>query len=495
MDAIKICQEINDLLKESEYFTFENFSSERVRNLPAKLSPKWVSWQNRAVNLITTYLPKDSNPHILLKEGIEICLIGAKQEKFKTVKNYINQALSEALEIINLNGTKILLTTIDSSILNENKKEIKTQYSPSTPKIIISHTPEQEKLVEALVSVFESALNVNVGDIRCTSLSGYSFPIGINVTSLLHTEIKQAEIVIGIMTLDKAQSNVLFELGAAWGFQKSIFIVLANGVATNYLPSPLQELNSIILTDIRKCHELVDRIVEETTLEKKENVNAIIAGAIQKLAEVSRENYDIELQRKNNSNQTGQSIKVKILILAAIPHRLRLDKEIRFIFECIRGAARRDMFEVDIRIAVRSQDIRIAIREEKPQIVHFCGHGEDDGSLVLEDDGGNDKSVLPQGLAALFEQHSDYVKCVVFNACYSVKTADAVSQHINYVIGMNRAIGDKAAIAFTQGFYDGLGYEQEDNQDVFQKAFNEGLVAIGLEDFSQKSIPVLKKKL
>ncbi|MEO0932711.1 MAG: hypothetical protein AAFY21_02790 [Cyanobacteria bacterium J06641_2] len=191
MDAIKICQEINDLLKESEYFTFENFSSERVRNLPAKLSPKWVSWQNRAVNLITTYLPKDSNPHILLKEGIEICLIGAKQEKFKTVKNYINQALSEALEIINLNGTKILLTTIDSSILNENKKEIKTQYSPSTPKIIISHTPEQEKLVEALVSVFESALNVNVGDIRCTSLSGYSFPIGINVTSLLHTEIKR----------------------------------------------------------------------------------------------------------------------------------------------------------------------------------------------------------------------------------------------------------------------------------------------------------------
>ncbi len=60
---------------------------------------------------------------------------------------------------------------------------------------------------------------------------------------------------------------------------------------------------------------------------------------------------------------------------------------------------------------------------------------------------------------------------------------------------MNQAIGDKAAIVFSQGFYDGLGYEQEDNQDVFQKAFNEGLIAIGLEDFSQKSIPALKKKL
>ncbi|MEM8777258.1 MAG: GUN4 domain-containing protein [Cyanobacteria bacterium P01_G01_bin.49] len=184
--------------------------------------------------------------------------------------------------------------------------------------------------------------------------------------------------------------------------------------------------------------------------------------------------------------------KFKILILAAIPHGLRLDAELRFISECIRGAARRDMFDTSIKTAVRPRDIRRAIREEKPQIVHFCGHGKEDGSLLLEDDGGNNKLVSPQGLAALFQQHSDYVKCVVLNACYSEKTAESISQHINYVIGMNKPIGDKAAIEFAEGFYDGLGYEQEDNQDVFQKAFDEGLVAIALEDFSQKSIPVLK---
>ncbi len=187
--------------------------------------------------------------------------------------------------------------------------------------------------------------------------------------------------------------------------------------------------------------------------------------------------------------------KVKILILAAIPRGLRLDKEIREIEDAIRRANERDLFDIRTRTAIRPQDIRRAIAEEKPQIVHFCGHGEDDGSLLLEDDGGNNKSVSPQGLAALFERHSDYVNCVLFNACYSEKTADAISQHINYVVGMNHAIGDKAAIVFSQGFYDGLGYEQKDNQDVFQKAFNEGLIAIGLEDFSQKSIPVFKKNV
>ena len=59
---------------------------------------------------------------------------------------------------------------------------------------------------------------------------------------------------------------------------------------------------------------------------------------------------------------------------------------------------------------------------------------------------------------------------------------------------MNQEIHDKAAIAFAEGFYDGLGYKNVDNRDVFQTAFDEGIAAIALEDFSQKSVPVLKQK-
>ncbi len=179
------------------------------------------------------------------------------------------------------------------------------------------------------------------------------------------------------------------------------------------------------------------------------------------------------------ANQANQP--QKILILTAIPHGLRLDKEIREIEEAIRGAAKRDLFEIRIRTAVRPQDIRRAIAEEKPQIVHFCGHGLEDGSLLLEDEGGHNKSVSPEGLASLFQLHANYVNCVLLNACHSAKTAEAISKYINYVIGMNQPIGDQAAIAFAQGFYDGLGYAIPDNQDVFQRAFEEGKVAIQLE--------------
>lgn len=183
----------------------------------------------------------------------------------------------------------------------------------------------------------------------------------------------------------------------------------------------------------------------------------------------------------------------KILILAAIPNGLRLDKEMREIEEAIRRASNRDLFEIKLRTAVRPQDIRRAIAEEKPQTVHFCGHGDKDGSLLLEDNGGNNNPVRPEGLASLFKLHADYVKCVVINACNSEKTAIAINQYIDYVIGMNNSIQDKAAIVFSQGFYDGLGYHNSDNQDMFQRAFDEGIVAIEMEFFSQGTIPVLKK--
>ncbi|WP_017318932.1 GUN4 domain-containing protein [Mastigocladopsis repens] len=164
---------------------------------------------------------------------------------------------------------------------------------------------------------------------------------------------------------------------------------------------------------------------------------------------------------------------------------------LRQIEKAIKRAVKRDLFDIRIRTAIRPQDIRRSIAEERPQIVHFCGHGMKDGSLLLEDDGGNRKPVSPESLAALFRLHVDYVKCVLLNACYSAKSGEAISQYINYVIGMNQPIDDKAAIVFAQGFYDGLGYDNTNNQDVIQRAFDEGIVAIGLENLSQEQIPVL----
>lgn len=223
-----------------------------------------------------------------------------------------------------------------------------------------------------------------------------------------------------------------------------------------------------------------------TTRQGKRPVKEVVRGIVKLIQALESHGTNKQIE--------PSTLMQKILILTAIPHGLRLDKEIREIEEAIRRATNRDFFEIRIRTAVRPQDIRRAIAEEQPQIVHFCGHGLSDGSLLLEDDGGNNKPVTPEGLASLFKLHTDYVNCVLLNACDSEKTAIAISQYINYAIGMNQPIEDKAAIAFAQGFYDGLGFKNSDNQDLFQRAFDEGMVAIQMENLSQGSIPVLKKK-
>ncbi len=265
------------------------------------------------------------------------------------------------------------------------------------------------------------------------------------------------------------------------------------------MDSRRQDLEELLAKDYELLKKLEDRLRTEINPSLELRWTEDIEKLKQKIREHEEELKSLATSPEDNAPELlSNSVltqQQKILILAAIPHGLRLDQEIREIEEAIRRAAKRDLFEIRIRTAVRPQDIRRAIAEEKPQIVHFCGHGMEDGSLLLEDKGGNNKPVSPEALASLFKLHVDYVKCVLLNACYSEKPAVAISQYIDYVIGMNNPIQDRAAIEFAIGFYDGLGYKISGDQDVFQRAFDEAMVAIQMEKISQGEIPVLKKKL
>ena len=123
----------------------------------------------------------------------------------------------------------------------------------------------------------------------------------------------------------------------------------------------------------------------------------------------------------------------------------------------LRRAREREQYEIDTAEAVRYRDIHRAILDYSPNIVHFSGHGAGEEGLMFEDERGHARLVDAEALAGLFELFADQVECVVLNACYSEVQAQALAQHINHVIGMSQAIGDRAAIEFAVGFYDALG--------------------------------------
>lgn len=183
----------------------------------------------------------------------------------------------------------------------------------------------------------------------------------------------------------------------------------------------------------------------------------------------------------------------KILILAANPEgtgQLNLDKEFREIQGGLNRAKFRSQFDIQPRFAVRFSDIRQALLDFTPHIVHFAGHGEKEG-LMVEGELGLGVPITTQVLSRLFELCSHHVECVVLNACYSAFQATAINKHIKYVIGMRKEIEDRAAIKFAVGFYDALGAGRS-----VEDAFKFGCLEIRqvFPGLPEHLIPVLKKR-
>jgi tetratricopeptide (TPR) repeat protein len=182
----------------------------------------------------------------------------------------------------------------------------------------------------------------------------------------------------------------------------------------------------------------------------------------------------------------------KILLLAANPQGttpLRLNEEVREIDAGLQRSLHREQFILEQKWAVRPRDIQRAMLDINPQIVHFSGHGRGDEGLVFEDETGMAKLVDGEALGELFELFADQVECVVLNGCYSYVQAEAISQHIPYVIGMSQAIGDQAAIEFAVGFYDALGAGRP-----VEFAYKLGCNAIRIAGMAEYLTPALIKK-
>jgi hypothetical protein len=168
--------------------------------------------------------------------------------------------------------------------------------------------------------------------------------------------------------------------------------------------------------------------------------------------------------------------------------QLRVDEELREIKEGLRRAKEREQFVLESAEAVRYRDLRRAVLDNTPNIVHFSGHGAGEDGLVFEDESGQVKLVDAKSLAGLFKLFADTVECVVLNACYSQVQAEAIAEHIPFVVGMGKEIGDKAAIEFAIAFYDAIGSGRG-----YKFAFDYACNAIDLAGIPEGDTPKLLK--
>ncbi|MEI7869852.1 MAG: CHAT domain-containing protein [Candidatus Methylumidiphilus sp.] len=178
----------------------------------------------------------------------------------------------------------------------------------------------------------------------------------------------------------------------------------------------------------------------------------------------------------------------KILIVAANPwdsKRLGLDEEYREIKNIWQQSKQREQFVLEYAPAAREAELRQALLDFEPNIIHFSGHGELNG-LFFMDDNGNSQLISKPALASLFALFSSQIRCVVLNACYSEEQALSIAEKIEHVIGMNKAIGDLAAIKFATGFYQAL-FSGRDIAFAHEFARN----TLDLANIPEKDTPVL----
>ncbi|MFO0890165.1 MAG: CHAT domain-containing protein [Isosphaeraceae bacterium] len=198
-----------------------------------------------------------------------------------------------------------------------------------------------------------------------------------------------------------------------------------------------------------------------------------------------------------------------ILLLAANPagtEPLRLDEEVKKIEQVVERSRRRDEFRIVAKWAVSADDLRRGLLDHGPEIVHFLGHGAGSGGgegardlaskgtaapggFTFEGEHGGLLTVSGGSLARLFGLFAEQVRCVVLNACHSASEGAAIAEKIDYVIGMNKAVGDRAAIKFAVGFYDGLVAGRS-----YEAAFEFGRSAIELEGIPEHLTPVLLRR-
>lgn len=177
-----------------------------------------------------------------------------------------------------------------------------------------------------------------------------------------------------------------------------------------------------------------------------------------------------------------------ILFLAANPARmtqLQLSEEARVINEELARAGRRERFDFETRWAARPLDLLRELRDLRPSIVHFSGHGADDG-LWFQDDNGGERLVSAEALGATFGAAGSSVQVVLLSACYSAAHAGALLDHVPSVVGMTGAMGDRSARVFAIGFYGGLGAGES-----IAAAHLQGCAAISLEGLTYADQPRL----
>lgn len=179
--------------------------------------------------------------------------------------------------------------------------------------------------------------------------------------------------------------------------------------------------------------------------------------------EVTRDRINQQLATEPGPTGPTQTLvnagPIRILfVLSCPPGQYQIDtaEEIRQIRAELQSAKYRDRFTHELITAATYTDMRKALRQHRPHILHIACHGTPEAELVLSDGRSGEERIEAATFVELLEVLRDDLRLVVLNACYSTSITQKLVPAINLVLGMRGAVTDSSAIAFASVFYESI---------------------------------------
>lgn len=122
--------------------------------------------------------------------------------------------------------------------------------------------------------------------------------------------------------------------------------------------------------------------------------------------------------------------------------------------ETIRGAlAGSEVFHVIEKNDIKRDELVALISKYKPSILHFDGHGSEDGKLAFLGKDGSCDLLAPTEISGVMNIAKSYLKVAYFDACYSSSHAQHAVLSIDAAIGNEGKCPVGTARTFARQFY------------------------------------------
>ncbi len=114
-------------------------------------------------------------------------------------------------------------------------------------------------------------------------------------------------------------------------------------------------------------------------------------------------------------------------------------------------------FIYKIKMRTMKEDIIKEIAACHPNILHFAGHGDESGCLLVHTALGGTEKIEPCKMLASLQACCDCLQVVVLAACYSHEKIDEIARYVDVVVCMHGKVTMREVALFSEVFYVALG--------------------------------------